>query len=179
MNPIYLTMVMNRNLAAEQEGPFKLVYDEMRKFEDEFPQVIKNQGEANVGNEAIEYSVANLLYAAHTSDNYPEPPKYSRKDYLTATRAVSDVPCGRSGLIGVVIESFPQAVFCAEHLFFQNRTIARKLELPDADRPEYLKGAKAEDWVIPGARVDHVRNLAIDIWRSEEQKGVSHADEDE
>lgn len=92
---------------------------------------------------------------------------------------VSDVPCGRSGLIGVLIENFPQAVFCSEHLFFQNRTISRKLDASDEHRPDTLKGAKKEEWVLPSERVDYVRALAVQIWRDEERKGLNHADENE
>lgn len=176
MNPMQLKMTMLRNVDIERDGVYKEFYDAVKRFEFTFPQVVRNQELTGCDNEAIDYTVANLTFTAYAASVYPEPTVFTRKDYLDVIKKLAEVPNGRIAMIGLVIENYPHAVFCAEYLFFNNRGLNRIFDLPAADRPDFLKNEKREDWVIPTDQVEYVRSLAHTAWRTEER---SHLDADE
>ncbi len=176
MNPMQLKMVMLRNVDIERHGVYKEFYEAVKVFDTEFPQVVRNQELKGADPDALDYTIANLLFTAYAASLYPDSPLFTRKDYLDVTKKLVEVPNGRITLIDLVIENYPHAVFCAEYIFFSNRGLNRLFDRPEADRPEHLKGENREDWTVPVDRVEYVRSLAHEAWRVDERR---HLDVDE
>lgn len=170
LNPLQLAEKISNLIQGESEGAYRRVYDELRNLDIEFPNVTKNHSTYDPGNEPIEYAIANLLFSSHAAHTYPDPPMYTRKDTLATVKLLEQVPYGRTMLMDLMYELFPQAVFSMEHLFFLQRHIERLFSLPDEARPEELRGQRPCDWMYPMNKVQEIRNLAVDLWKEEEDR---------
>ena len=170
VTPVDMVERMLAKISQEEVGDFKLVYAELKRLEEVYPKVVENQGRLDLGNDAMEFALANLLYSAHGAFCYPAEPMYTRKNALDALYLMANVAGGRIMMMEFLYGLFPQAVICVEHLFFLQRRIHRVFELPDQDRPEMFRGEVIEDWTFPSAAIDLLRVSTIEVWKTAEDK---------
>lgn len=169
-DPVSLTLDMMSQIEAESKGVYKPVYDELKKLDQEFPHVSAVHERVDEDGLALEYAVSNLLYFAHAALLYPATPEYTRKNTLEFTRFMAKVPGGRSMLLTYLSDLFPQAVVSTEHLYFLQRQIERACDLEECDKPDVLKGRTAAECTFPNDRIDKLRSLAVDLWKTEEDR---------
>jgi len=160
---------MQQSVEREKAGAYKAFYAGLEELEYRHLPVVKRQAENYFESAAIEYAIANLLFAASTASQYPKAPSFTRKDFLQSVKAYLSIPHGHAAIISLVLSNFPQALFCAEHMFFQNREISRLVDLPHSERPPWLVNAVKEDWVIPMEEIESLRALALDLWQAEKK----------
>lgn len=169
-SPVEMAMQMVERINEEDNGQYKPIYDALRKLDTDFPKVTENQHRVDLGNDAMEYAYANLLFSSHAAYLYPNPPTHTRKDALSALRLMNTIPSGKIAVVELLFDLFPQAVVCTEHLYFVQRQIRRIFTLPDAERPDLLRGMVLEEWVYPDDRIDQLRVDAIELWKQVEDK---------
>lgn len=156
--------------ADEEKGAYRPYYQALRAFEKENLAVLERQIRLfHEDEEPLEYAIANLMFQAHASFLYPNPPTYSRKEMLESARVVLSVPTGHACLVSLVVANFPQAVFSAEYLYFKNRTVTRMFEFDEKDRPVALQGEDPKDWILPTDHIDALREMALDLWVKERE----------
>lgn len=174
-SPMELAIHMLEKIDEEENGPYKVIFDELKRLDEQYPKVNENHQRADLGLESIDFAYANLLFSSHAAYCYPEPPLFTRKEALTTLRLMCNIPNGRMTVTTLLYDLFPQAVVCVEHLYFLQRQVRRIFALPDSERPELLRGAKVEEWTYPDDLIDQLRVKSIDLWKDVEDK--KYADE--
>ena len=170
VNPLTVAQQIEQIMEIERRGPYKLVYDLLAFLDEEYPNVAKNHSQFDIGNEPMEYTLASFVFSSHAANMYPDTPKFTRKNALDAVKMLEAVPLGRTLLMELICQLFPQAVICTEHLFYLQRHIERLLELPNEDRPKPLRGQKASEWLFPHEKINDARLLAVELWKEKEDR---------
>ncbi len=159
-----LSDVFGQTLMQEMRQGYRHVFDALIALEKEYPVVTRNQNNLGDPVDNVMVSVhANLLYALQAG--LPEDKMKSRREIRDAILELREIPTFMSLLVALAITQFCATIYMAEHLFFLNRELGRRVQ--EDPKPKFLENYTYEQVVYPMERVDEIVQMAYETWKEQ------------
>lgn len=151
--------LLGHQLILELHGTYHAVYDALIALEKEFPTVGQHQKDRTTADDPAMFNTqAHLMWS--TQGGVPPDRRLSRKQIREALKTLQYIPGLKDLWIDNLLKMFSATIYCVEHVFFLNREYERRIEAGEFTMP-------VAEACYPHDRVQHLLNLAYEIWRAE------------